>query len=44
MAAIFRTLFVIDKKGMIRYIDVHDIIRRRPRGALIAELEELKNR
>jgi len=44
VVAIFRTLFVIDKKGMIRYIDVHDIIRRRPLGALIAELEKQNNR
>jgi len=37
-----RALFVIDKKGIIRYIDVHDINRRPPLDALIRELEKLK--
>jgi peroxiredoxin (alkyl hydroperoxide reductase subunit C) len=37
-----RALFVIDKKGVIRYIDVHDINKRPPLERLIRELETLK--
>ena len=37
-----RALFVIDKKGVIRYIDVHDINERPPLEALVKELEKLK--
>jgi len=37
-----RALFVIDKKGFIRYIDVHDINERPPLEALVKELEKLK--
>jgi peroxiredoxin len=37
-----RALFVIDKKGMIRYIDVHDINKRPSLEVLIRELEKLK--
>jgi peroxiredoxin len=37
-----RALFVIDKKGLIRYIDVHDINRRPPLDDLVGELERLK--
>ena len=37
-----RALFVIDKKGLIRYIDVHDINKRPPLEDLIRELEKLK--
>ncbi|OPY07736.1 MAG: putative peroxiredoxin [Syntrophus sp. PtaB.Bin001] len=37
-----RALFVIDKKGIIRYIDVHDINTRPPLDVLIQELEKLK--
>ena len=36
-----RALFVIDQKGILRYIDVHDINRRPPLEALIGELEKL---
>jgi peroxiredoxin len=36
-----RALFVIDKKGMIRYIDVHDINKRPPLEDLAAALEKL---
>jgi peroxiredoxin (alkyl hydroperoxide reductase subunit C) len=36
-----RALFVIDKKGIIRYIDVHNINRRPPLEILIRELERL---
>jgi peroxiredoxin len=37
-----RALFVIDKKGIIRYIDVHDINQRPPLENLVRELEKLK--
>lgn len=37
-----RALFVIDKKGFIRYIDVHDINRRPPLENLVKELEKLE--
>jgi peroxiredoxin len=37
-----RAIFVIDKKGIIRYIDVHDINQRPPLEILIGELEKLK--
>jgi peroxiredoxin (alkyl hydroperoxide reductase subunit C) len=36
-----RALFVIDKKGMIRYIDVHDINKRPPLEDLVKALEKL---
>jgi peroxiredoxin (alkyl hydroperoxide reductase subunit C) len=38
-----RALFVIDKQGIIRYIDVHDINQRPPLEALIGELAKLKD-
>jgi peroxiredoxin (alkyl hydroperoxide reductase subunit C) len=37
-----RAIFVIDKKGIIRYIDVHDINQRPSLETLITELEKLK--
>ena len=37
-----RALFVIDKKGVIRYIDVHDINKRPSLEVLVRELEKLK--
>jgi len=37
-----RALFVIDKKGIIRYIDVHDINQRPSLEVLMGELEKLK--
>ncbi len=37
-----RALFVIDKKGIIRYIDVHDINKRPPLEDLATALEKLK--
>ncbi len=37
-----RALIVIDKKGVIRYIDVHDINTRPDLGVLMKELEKLK--
>jgi peroxiredoxin (alkyl hydroperoxide reductase subunit C) len=36
-----RSLFVIDKKGIIRYIDVHDINKRPRLEVLVRELEKL---
>ncbi|MGA2400686.1 MAG: peroxiredoxin [Syntrophobacteraceae bacterium] len=38
-----RALFVIDRKGIIRYIDVHDINERPKMETLMAELEKLNN-
>jgi peroxiredoxin (alkyl hydroperoxide reductase subunit C) len=37
-----RALFIIDKKGSIRYIDVHDINKRPPLEDLVGELDRLK--
>ena len=37
-----RALFIIDKGGVIRYVDVHDINRRPPLENLAKELEKLK--
>jgi len=37
-----RALFVIDKKGIIRYIDVHNINKRPRLEDLVKELEKLK--
>lgn len=37
-----RALFVIDKKGIIRYIDVHDINQRPKLEILVKELQKLK--
>ncbi|MFZ2395410.1 MAG: redoxin domain-containing protein [Smithella sp.] len=36
-----RALFVIDKKGIIRYIDVHNINQRPPLEALVRAMEKL---
>lgn len=36
-----RALFVIDKKGVIRYIDVHDINQRPSLETLVKELQKL---
>lgn len=38
-----RALFVIDKKGIIRYIDVHDINTRPSLEDLVRELDKLSN-
>lgn len=38
-----RALFVIDKAGVIRYIDVHDIHERPPMDELIAVLNKLND-
>ena len=37
-----RALFVIDRQGIIRYIDVHDINSRPDTRVLLAELKKLK--
>jgi peroxiredoxin len=37
-----RALFVIDKKGIIRYIDIHDINQRPALEDLVSALEKLK--
>ncbi|QJB56115.1 peroxiredoxin [Pseudodesulfovibrio sp. zrk46] len=37
-----RALFIIDKKGVIRYIDVHDINTRPDLGLLIKELQKIQ--
>ncbi len=37
-----RALFVIDKQGVIRYIDVHDINQIPDLGVLMAELDKLQ--
>jgi peroxiredoxin len=37
-----RALFIIDKKGVIRYIDVHDINVRPPLENIVRALEKLK--
>ncbi len=38
-----RALFVIDRKGIIRYIDVHDINERPKMERLMSELDRLNN-
>jgi peroxiredoxin len=37
-----RALFVIDKQGVIRFIDVHDVNQRPPLETLVRELEKLE--
>jgi peroxiredoxin len=37
-----RALFIIDKQGIIRYIDVHNINQRPPLEELVKELQKLK--
>ncbi len=37
-----RAIFVIDKKGIIRYIDVHDINKRPSLEELVRELQKLE--
>jgi peroxiredoxin len=37
-----RAIFIIDKKGIIRYIDVHDINKRPPLEDIVNALEKLK--
>jgi peroxiredoxin len=38
-----RALFIVDEKGVIRYIDVHDINTRPDLGTLITALRGVKN-
>src|SRR5690606_4103334 len=38
-----RAIIIIDKKGIIRYIDVHDINERPPLESIIQQLEKLRN-
>lgn len=37
-----RAIFIIDKKGIIRYIDVHNINQRPPLETIIREMEKLR--
>ncbi len=37
-----RAIFIIDKQGVIRYIDVHDINQRPPLEGIIQELEKIR--
>lgn len=37
-----RAIIIIDKKGMIRYIDVHDINERPPLESIIVQIEKIK--
>ncbi len=37
-----RAIFIIDKRGIIRYIDVHDINRRPPLESIMGALESLQ--
>ncbi len=37
-----RAIFIIDKKGIIRYIDVHNINKRPPLEEIIRELEKIR--
>ncbi len=37
-----RAIIIIDKKGIIRYIDVHDINERPPLESIIRQLEKLR--
>ncbi len=39
-----RAIFVIDKKGVIRYIDVHDINEDPGMNAIIRTLEEIEEK
>jgi peroxiredoxin (alkyl hydroperoxide reductase subunit C) len=39
-----RAIFVIDKKGVIRYIDVHDINEDPGMNAIIRTLEEIEGK
>jgi peroxiredoxin len=38
-----RALFIVDRHGIVRYVDVHDINERPNLEVLIRELEKLKN-
>jgi peroxiredoxin (alkyl hydroperoxide reductase subunit C) len=36
-----RAIIIIDKKGIVRYIDVHNINQRPPLESIVRELEKL---
>lgn len=38
-----RAIFILDKKGVLRFIDVHDINTRPDLGLIVKELDKLKN-
>jgi peroxiredoxin len=38
-----RAIIILDKKGVIRFIDVHDINTRPDLGVIVKELDKLKN-
>ncbi len=37
-----RAIFVVDKQGIIRYIDIHDIDEQPPTDKIIAALDKLR--
>ena len=37
-----RAIFVVDKKGMIRYIDIHDIGQQPPTDKIMEALDKLR--
>jgi peroxiredoxin len=37
-----RAIFVVDKKGMIAYVDIHDIAEQPPTDTIIAALDKLR--
>jgi peroxiredoxin len=37
-----RAIFVIDRKGVIRYIDIHDITQQPPTDKIMEALDKLK--
>lgn len=37
-----RAIFVIDKQGVIRYIDIHDIAKQPPTDKIMEALDKLK--
>jgi alkyl hydroperoxide reductase subunit AhpC len=38
-----RAIFVVDKKGLISYIDIHDIADKPSNDVLFAELKKILN-
>ncbi|MDT8273787.1 MAG: redoxin domain-containing protein, partial [Desulfomonilia bacterium] len=38
-----RAIFIVDKQGIIRYIDVHDINKRPPLEGIIEALEKIQD-
>ena len=37
-----RAIFVVDKAGIVRYVDVHDIAEQPPTDKIIAALDKLR--